>query len=259
MPGYEVKCVNLLLKRHKCLRAMKNPVQTDCGHLFCRECLEPVKRPICPIEKEEIDAGSTFPDNACRREILGLDVYCTFMASGCEWVGPLNSLEVCAAINSRGRVRQLRSTMLLVALTSISFQFIRVSVIGATRHDLGHKPHLYFIRGEAKITMSFITGPVDVNSWACIVTRSDIASSCRQLQADISVFSPRKIQGMIGVHGVGGACSYNKAFGLSSILHIKENSVLKTCWADMPRENTTYYVSASSGLTLAPCMYRTTH
>ena len=101
MPGYEVKFVNPLLKRHECpvcLYAMRNPVQTECGHLFCRECLDPVlkrKRPICPLDKEEINPDSIFPDNACRREILNLEVYCTFMTSGCEWVGPLKNLEVC--------------------------------------------------------------------------------------------------------------------------------------------------------------------
>ena len=32
-------------------------MQTECGHLFCRECLEPVlkrRRPICPLDKEDI-------------------------------------------------------------------------------------------------------------------------------------------------------------------------------------------------------------
>ena len=57
---------------------------------------------------------------------------------------------------------------------------------------------------------------------------------------------------MIGGHGVGGACSHNKAFGQGRIEparyvlglgypipHIKENSVLKAYWADMQaRENT---------------------
>ena len=43
-------------------------------------------------------------------------------------------------------------------------------------------------------------------------------------------FSPSRIQGMIRGHGVGGACSHIKAFGS----HIKGNSVLKACWADMP-------------------------
>ena len=43
--GYEAEFVHSLLKRHECpicLFAMRNPVQTECGHLFCRACLEPV-------------------------------------------------------------------------------------------------------------------------------------------------------------------------------------------------------------------------
>lgn len=36
----------------------------------------------------------TFPDNACRREILNLDVYCTNAANGCSWVGKLKQLDV---------------------------------------------------------------------------------------------------------------------------------------------------------------------
>ena len=60
MPGYEAKFVHPLLKRHECpicLFAMRNPVQTECGHLFCKECLSPVlrrRRPICPLDQEAI-------------------------------------------------------------------------------------------------------------------------------------------------------------------------------------------------------------
>ena len=58
--GYECKFVYPLLKRHECpicLLAMRNPMQTECGHLFCRDCLEPIlqrKSPICPLDNEEI-------------------------------------------------------------------------------------------------------------------------------------------------------------------------------------------------------------
>lgn len=99
--GYEAaKFVHSLLKRHECpicLYAMKNPVQTECGHLFCRECLEPVlrrRRPICPLDKEEITREGIFPDNACRKEILNLDVYCNYVAGGCTWMGQLKDLDV---------------------------------------------------------------------------------------------------------------------------------------------------------------------
>lgn len=99
MPGYEAKFVHPLLKRHECpicLFAMRNPVQTECGHLFCRQCLEPVlkrQRPTCPLDKEEISQEGIFPDNACRREILNLAVHCNYKAGGCPWAGRLKELE----------------------------------------------------------------------------------------------------------------------------------------------------------------------
>lgn len=58
--GYEASFVHPLLKRHECpicLFAMRNPVQTECGHLFCRACLERVLsggRTECPIDKTAI-------------------------------------------------------------------------------------------------------------------------------------------------------------------------------------------------------------
>ena len=60
MPGYEADFTSELLKRHECpicLHAMRNPVQTECGHLFCKDCLEPIlrkRRPMCPIDQEEL-------------------------------------------------------------------------------------------------------------------------------------------------------------------------------------------------------------
>ena len=35
-------------------------MQTECGHLFCRGCLEPVlatPHPVCPIDKSDISAN----------------------------------------------------------------------------------------------------------------------------------------------------------------------------------------------------------
>ena len=58
--GYEAKFVHSLLKGYECpicLFAMRNPVQTECGHRFCRGCLETVlekMRPLCPLDRGEI-------------------------------------------------------------------------------------------------------------------------------------------------------------------------------------------------------------
>ena len=60
MSGYNCKFVYPLLKRHECSEchlAMRDPVQTECGHLFCKECLEPIlkqRSPICPLDNEPI-------------------------------------------------------------------------------------------------------------------------------------------------------------------------------------------------------------
>ena len=60
MPGYDAKFVGELQKRHECTvckKAMKLPRQTECGHLFCKDCLEPLFtsiNPHCPIDKERI-------------------------------------------------------------------------------------------------------------------------------------------------------------------------------------------------------------
>ncbi len=103
MPGFEAKFKYPLLKRHECpicLFAMRDPVQTECGHLFCRDCLEPVlkqRHPICPLDKEEITQEGTFPHTFCSREILKLQVYCNFQ--NCPWNGALKDLEVCTALN----------------------------------------------------------------------------------------------------------------------------------------------------------------
>ena len=102
-------------------------MQTECGHLFCRGCLEPIlskETPLCPLDnallnKDDVSASlclidylashvmndwvhapwghmgtQIFPDNACRREILTLEVKCDFAASGCSWIGQLKDLQV---------------------------------------------------------------------------------------------------------------------------------------------------------------------
>ena len=58
--GYDKKFLHPILKRHECpicLHVMRNPVQTECGHLFCKGCLEPVlevPNPVCPVDKSDI-------------------------------------------------------------------------------------------------------------------------------------------------------------------------------------------------------------
>ena len=60
MSGYGCKFVHPLLKRHECPLchlAMRNPMQTECGHLFCKECLEQILKlrpPLCPLDNDPV-------------------------------------------------------------------------------------------------------------------------------------------------------------------------------------------------------------
>ena len=60
--GHKKNFLHPLLKRHECpicLYAMRDPMQTECGHLFCKECLEPIlatPNPECPLDRSAISA-----------------------------------------------------------------------------------------------------------------------------------------------------------------------------------------------------------
>jgi hypothetical protein len=75
-----------------CHLVLRNPVQLNCGHRYCKNCVEEIKSPDiqcqCCIDEEAegdiiADANQVFPDNAVRREMMSLDVNCT----SCDWSG----------------------------------------------------------------------------------------------------------------------------------------------------------------------------
>ena len=66
-----------------------------CGHLFCKSCLDNVKKAsgianTCPVCRDE--KFVTFPNKAVDREIKSLHIYCTNKEKGCEWQGELNDI-----------------------------------------------------------------------------------------------------------------------------------------------------------------------
>ena len=70
-----------------CSLAMRDPVQTECGHLFCKECLE-----HCSLEDPLSALWTKNPSlSLSERKILDLEAQCGF--SGCEWVGKLRLLD----------------------------------------------------------------------------------------------------------------------------------------------------------------------
>ncbi|KAK7506157.1 hypothetical protein BaRGS_00002269 [Batillaria attramentaria] len=80
-----------------CLFVMRNPMQTGCGHRFCKACITKVtgERPWgkCPVDKTVFRKGdSLFNDIAMHREIMSLKVKCK-NSEDCTWTGELRDLE----------------------------------------------------------------------------------------------------------------------------------------------------------------------
>ena len=66
-----------------------------CGHVFCKSCLDNVKKAVaitnvCPICRDE--EFVTFPNKQLDREIKSLHIYCINKEKGCEWQGELNDI-----------------------------------------------------------------------------------------------------------------------------------------------------------------------
>ena len=76
-----------------CQSIVSEPLQTSCGHLFCRECYNKLGGNYstgwgveCPVCKQE---HNTVRDNYNDRRVKNLQVRCTNYQYGCEWVGNL--------------------------------------------------------------------------------------------------------------------------------------------------------------------------
>ena len=70
-----------------CFEIVLEPVQTSCGHLFCKECVEGVTR--CPSCCEQF---TSVPGHFNNRWVRSLRVKCSFAANGCKWVGDLGDV-----------------------------------------------------------------------------------------------------------------------------------------------------------------------
>jgi len=79
-----------------CGNVLRDPVQTSCGHRYCKSCVEPLLRSSpsrCLVDNEEITEKKIFEDKFARREILSLPVQCANQCDGCDWTGELGQLE----------------------------------------------------------------------------------------------------------------------------------------------------------------------
>ena len=66
-------------------------MQTSCGHIFCKMCIEKLREKRCPICKEE--EFTTFHDKRLQKSLNKLKVRCTWQKSGCGWTGELKGLD----------------------------------------------------------------------------------------------------------------------------------------------------------------------
>ncbi|XP_065829454.1 TNF receptor-associated factor 6-like isoform X2 [Oscarella lobularis] len=85
------------LKCPICLAVSKDPVQTPCGHIFCRSCFRKLPEVNgsfeCPQDRQKHHETMVFSDTRTYRKILELNVRCTMHKSGCQEVMELQYLE----------------------------------------------------------------------------------------------------------------------------------------------------------------------
>lgn len=92
-----------------CLTVFWNPIQTACGHRFCKQCIAGVIRETkltsrsgirwtyckCPVDKKFFcTKDDIFEDKAFQREVLSLKVKCTNHNMGCSWVDDFRELKI---------------------------------------------------------------------------------------------------------------------------------------------------------------------
>ena len=97
--GYDYNFVDTPHNRYICnvchLPSRDPYLSVCCGHVFCKFCLDNVKKAsaitnACPVCRDE--EFVTFPNRQLDREIRSLHIYCTNKEKGCKWQGELNDI-----------------------------------------------------------------------------------------------------------------------------------------------------------------------
>ncbi|XP_062519936.1 TNF receptor-associated factor 6-like isoform X1 [Corticium candelabrum] len=97
--GYEVEFVKPLKKDLECpicLLALREPLQTPCGHLMCKSCVDKITKDEefkCPLDNKVEKRSEAFLDKIHERKVLGLKVKCNNHGDGCAWMGELRDLQ----------------------------------------------------------------------------------------------------------------------------------------------------------------------
>lgn len=97
--GFDYEFVPTLDSKYECaicLLGLRSPMQTTCGHRFCKDCIfnclsESISR--CPVDNTPLLEKDLFPDSCAEREILQLKVKCPNHALGCNSVVDLMYIE----------------------------------------------------------------------------------------------------------------------------------------------------------------------
>lgn len=101
--GFDANFVEPLQENHQCpvcLLALRDPLQTVCGHRICSGCYAKMREDCgdsgyiqCPVDQSMVHKEDMFPDIYAKREILGLETYCRYRDSGCQWKDVLRQFE----------------------------------------------------------------------------------------------------------------------------------------------------------------------
>ncbi|XP_069500745.1 TNF receptor-associated factor 3-like [Ambystoma mexicanum] len=97
--GYTEDFVLPISEKHKCEfchLVLCRVQQTECGHRFCKTCLDTLlscPASLCPVDQHTLHSLKAFNDVCCQREILQLQVHCRNQAAGCTEQLPLETLE----------------------------------------------------------------------------------------------------------------------------------------------------------------------
>ena len=66
-------------------------MQTNCGHTFCKTCIERIQEEKCPVCKDP--KFPIFHDKRLQTLLNNLQVHCTHQRHGCGWTGELGNLD----------------------------------------------------------------------------------------------------------------------------------------------------------------------
>jgi E3 ubiquitin-protein ligase NRDP1 len=79
-----------------CSEILRDPLTTECEHLYCRECISDWLKDnrTCPIDRLYIHLRNLRPAPRVIRNLLGkLDIHCDYMSDGCQKIVPLETLD----------------------------------------------------------------------------------------------------------------------------------------------------------------------